>query len=112
MESVRVTHYSDVLCVWAYVSQVRCDELVAQFPGRVSIDYRYMQVFGSVRAKMAAQWSEGGGIAGRTGPVTRRESCNEPQVAISRILRISIHGAGEGIDRLLVGTQPHVRAAH
>jgi predicted DsbA family dithiol-disulfide isomerase len=64
MESVRIAHFSDVLCVWAYVSQVRCDELVAQFPGRVSIDYRYMQVFGSVRAKMAAQWAEGGGIAG------------------------------------------------
>ena len=64
MESVRITHFSDVLCVWAYISQIRCDELVAQFHDRVSIDYHYMQVFGSVRAKMAAQWSERGGIRG------------------------------------------------
>jgi len=64
MESVRITHFSDVFCVWAYVSQIRCDELVKQFDDRISIDYRYMQVFGSVRAKMAAQWSERGGIAG------------------------------------------------
>ena len=64
METVRITHFSDVLCVWAYVSQIRCDELVAQFHDRVSIDYRYMQVFGSVRAKMTAQWSERGGIQG------------------------------------------------
>jgi predicted DsbA family dithiol-disulfide isomerase len=64
MEPLRITHFSDVLCVWAYVSQIRCDELVAQFQERVSIDYRYVQVFGSVRAKMAAQWSERGGIRG------------------------------------------------
>ncbi len=64
MEMVRITHFSDVLCVWAYVSQIRCDELVAQFHDRVSIDYRYMQVFGSVRAKMTALWSERGGIQG------------------------------------------------
>jgi len=64
METVRITHFSDVLCVWAYVSQIRCDELVAQFHDRVSIDYRYMQVFGSVRAKMTAQWSGRGGIQG------------------------------------------------
>ncbi|MBW2666545.1 MAG: disulfide bond formation protein DsbA [Deltaproteobacteria bacterium] len=48
METVRITH----------------DELVAQFHDRVSIDYRYVQVFGSVRAKMTAQWSERGGIQG------------------------------------------------
>jgi predicted DsbA family dithiol-disulfide isomerase len=64
MEAVRITHFSDVLCVWAYVSQIRCDELVAQFHDRVSIDYHYMQVFGSVRSKMEAQWSERGGIEG------------------------------------------------
>jgi predicted DsbA family dithiol-disulfide isomerase len=64
MESVRITHFSDVLCVWAYLSQIRCDELVAQFQDRVSIDYRYMQVFGSVRAKLGAQWSDRGGIEG------------------------------------------------
>jgi len=64
MEAVRINHFSDVLCVWAYVAQIRCDELVAQFPGRVSIDYRYMQVFGSVREKLAAQWAERGGLSG------------------------------------------------
>ena len=64
METVRITHFSDVLCVWAYIAQIRCDELVSQFGERVSIDYHYVQVFGSVRAKMAAQWSDRGGIEG------------------------------------------------
>jgi predicted DsbA family dithiol-disulfide isomerase len=64
MERVQVTHFSDVLCVWAYVSQVRCDELVAQLGDQVGIDYRYFQVFGSVRKKLEAGWSERGGIPG------------------------------------------------
>ena len=64
METVRITHFSDVLCVWAYVSQIRCDRLVERFSGRASIDYRYIQVFGSVRAKMAAQWAERGDVEG------------------------------------------------
>jgi predicted DsbA family dithiol-disulfide isomerase len=63
-EPVRVTHYSDLLCVWAYVAQTRYDELLAEFGGRMTIDYRYMSVFGSVRKKLAEQWSERGGAAG------------------------------------------------
>ena len=26
MEPIRITHFSDTLCVWAYVSQIRIDE--------------------------------------------------------------------------------------
>jgi predicted DsbA family dithiol-disulfide isomerase len=59
---IQVTHFSDVLCVWAYVAQVRYDELVAQLSDRVTIDYRYLQVFGSVRAKLRAGWEERGGV--------------------------------------------------
>lgn len=63
-EPVRTTHYSDLLCIWAYVAQTRYDELLTEFGDRVRIEYRYMSVFGSVRAKLAEQWSERGGAAG------------------------------------------------
>ena len=29
-DPVRISHFSDTLCVWAYVSQIRLDELKAQ----------------------------------------------------------------------------------
>jgi predicted DsbA family dithiol-disulfide isomerase len=64
VDTVRITHFSDALCVWAYVSQVRCDELIDQLADRVSIDYRYFQVFGNVRAKLDTGWKQRGGIAG------------------------------------------------
>jgi len=59
---VRISYFSDALCVWAYVAQIRCDELLVQFPGRVSIENRFIQVFGNVRAKMETQWRDRGGI--------------------------------------------------
>ena len=38
MEAIRAIHFSDVLCVWAYVSQVRIDELGASHGEQVRIE--------------------------------------------------------------------------
>ena len=62
--TIRITHYSDVLCVWAYISQVRVAELQTNFAGEIAFDYRYFGVFGDVATKMATQWKEKGGLAG------------------------------------------------
>ncbi|HEY5657280.1 MAG TPA: DsbA family protein [Myxococcota bacterium] len=64
MEAVRITHFSDVLCVWAYVSEIRCDELLEKYPVQVSMDCRYLQVFGNLARKMESQWAAKGGILG------------------------------------------------
>lgn len=63
-EPIRITHFSDTLCVWAYVSQIRIDELVKQFPGEVEIDLRYVHVFGNVPGKMDSAWKDRGGVRG------------------------------------------------
>lgn len=64
MEPIRVTHFSDTLCVWAYVSQVRIDELQRRFGAQVEIDWRWFHVFGNVPKKLEAGWQERGGAAG------------------------------------------------
>jgi len=61
---IDIEHFSDVLCVWAYIAQIRVDELQANFPHEVRIDYRFMQVFGDVAGKIATQWTERGGLEG------------------------------------------------
>lgn len=38
-QNLTLIHYSDVLCVWAYLSQARIDEVLAQFADEVHIDY-------------------------------------------------------------------------
>ncbi len=64
MQRIRITHFSDALCVWAYVSQIRIDELVRKFPDAVEIDIRYVHVFGNVPGKIETGWKDRGGVRG------------------------------------------------
>ena len=64
MASVHITHFSDILCVWAYIGHIRVAELQANFPQEVLFDFRYFNVFGAVRSKMESQWAERGGTDG------------------------------------------------
>ena len=64
MSLVQITHFSDVLCVWAYVSEIRCDELLDTFSQQVSLEPHFFHVFGGVQRKLDRQWAERGGVAG------------------------------------------------
>lgn len=64
MDTVRIIHYSDILCIWAYIGQVRIDELIADFGDRVAVEYRLFPVFGHARGKFEKQWADRGGVAG------------------------------------------------
>lgn len=67
--TIPITHFSDALCIWAYISQVRVAELRSNFEDDVLFDYRYFNVFGDVATKMATQWQEKGGLSGYAGHV-------------------------------------------
>ncbi len=62
MSAVKISHYSDVLCVWAYISQVRVQELRDAFKDDVVFSYHYIDIFGDVRSKMQNQWDSKGGV--------------------------------------------------
>lgn len=59
---IQVEHFSDLLCIWAYVAQVRVDELVAQFGDRVRVEYRFCSVFGDTAHKVGTAWASRGGF--------------------------------------------------
>ena len=63
MITVDIDHYSDVLCVWAYISQVRMAQLRSGFPDDVDLTYHYFSIFGDIASKMDVQWAQRGGIA-------------------------------------------------
>lgn len=63
MDRVKITYFTDALCVWAYVSQVRMDELKANFKDAAELDSRYFHVFGDVANKIETAWRERGGLA-------------------------------------------------
>lgn len=61
MARLQITHYSDVLCVWAYVSQVRINELIDNFGDKVELEYLLFPVFGNAVDKIDQNWESKGG---------------------------------------------------
>jgi len=62
LSQLTISHFSDVLCVWAYAAQIRVQELQEQYPDQVVFTFHNFSVFGDVPAKMEAQWAARGGI--------------------------------------------------
>lgn len=61
MQRVQLTYYSDVLCVWAYVAQIRVDELRRHFPEQIEVVARFVPVFGDTPTKIGEAWKTRGG---------------------------------------------------
>jgi len=59
-----IHHYADILCVWAYIADIRIRELKTTFGNDIALDFHTLPVFGNVPGKMQAQWSGRGGIDG------------------------------------------------
>jgi predicted DsbA family dithiol-disulfide isomerase len=57
-DQVRITYYSDVLCVWAWISQPRLEQLEKQWRGRLSIRHRFIDIFGNSLEKIPRTWGE------------------------------------------------------
>lgn len=63
MEPIRIFYFSDVLCVWAYIAQIRIDELKATFQDQISIQHHFVSVFGNAREKLEKGWRDRGGLS-------------------------------------------------
>ena len=63
-KKLKFTYYSDVLCLWAHISQARVDEVAERFPNDVSIDYRFCSVFGDTAHKIGKGWAQQGSYSG------------------------------------------------
>ena len=64
MSVVRVSYFSDVLCIWAYVTQARIDAVKEKFGAKVRLDNRFCSVFGDTVRKISSTWQDKGGYAG------------------------------------------------
>ena len=64
MRSVEVTYFSDVLCIWAYISQARINAVKEKFVEDVRIEHRFCSVFGDTAQKVATTWKTKGGYEG------------------------------------------------
>jgi predicted DsbA family dithiol-disulfide isomerase len=64
MKPIRIFYFSDVLCIWAYIAQIRLNELKTTFQDQVEIEHHFVSVFGTAREKLENRWRERGGLTG------------------------------------------------
>jgi predicted DsbA family dithiol-disulfide isomerase len=74
MKPIRIIYFSDVLCVWAYIAQIRLDELKTTFQSKIAIEHHFIPIFGNAREKLDLRWRDRGGLAGYSAHVREAAS--------------------------------------
>ena len=64
MSPIKIAHYSDILCVWAYVGQSRLNRIATDFGDRIAIDIHFCSVFPDTYSKIETVWKDRGGFDG------------------------------------------------
>jgi len=60
-QKVSVLYFTDILCIWAYIAQVRIDQLKNKFGTDIDLHTHFVSVFGAVEHKMQSNWGSAGG---------------------------------------------------
>src|SRR6516164_1659093 len=81
MGLIEIKYFSDVLCVWAYIAQVRIDAIKEKFGEAVRIEHRFCSVFGDTATKINTMWKEKGGYAGFNAHL-RQAACKFPHIEV------------------------------
>lgn len=61
---LRIAYFSDILCVWAYISQIRMDELKRRLGARIAVSYHFIPLFGCTEHRVGVGWKDRGGYGG------------------------------------------------
>jgi predicted DsbA family dithiol-disulfide isomerase len=64
MSVVKVSYFSDALCIWAYIAQARIDAVEEKFGAAVRLEHRFCTVFGNTAVKIPTTWKDKGEYAG------------------------------------------------
>ena len=64
MKYISISHFSDVLCIWAYLSEIRLTELRNNYGDKVKFDFHYFNVFGNTKKKFQTDWKDRDGNHG------------------------------------------------
>lgn len=64
MTALKIVHFSDILCVWAYVGQANLEKLAGDFGQAIYVETRFCSVFPNSQEKIEKMWAERGGFDG------------------------------------------------
>lgn len=92
MAPVPIAYFSDVLCIWAYVAELRVDAIKQAFGDQVRVDYRFCSVFGDTARKIPAAWGEKGGYEGFNAHL-RQSAAAFPEITLNPEVWLSVRPA-------------------
>ncbi len=61
---IKIDYFSDILCVWAYVAQVRLEELKNKFQDKIEITPYHVTLFGNTDIRISEGWKDRGRYTG------------------------------------------------
>jgi predicted DsbA family dithiol-disulfide isomerase len=64
MPKITLDYFTDVLCIWAYVAQIRLDELNQEFGEKIEVNEHFITLFGNTQTRIAEGWKDKGGFEG------------------------------------------------
>ncbi|MDQ0463717.1 putative DsbA family dithiol-disulfide isomerase [Caulobacter ginsengisoli] len=92
MTPVPIVCFSDVLCIWAYIAQLRVDALKAAFGDQIRFEPRFCSVFGDTARKISTAWKDKGRYEGFNAHI-RHVAGQFPEAAISPDLWLTVRPA-------------------
>lgn len=92
MTPVPIVYFSDVLCVWAYIAQLRIDAVRSAFGDQVVFEHRVCSVFGDTARKIPAAWGETGGYEAFNAHL-RQSAAAFPEVELNPAVWLTVRPA-------------------
>lgn len=90
--TVPIDCFSDVLCVWAYLAELRLGAVREAFGDQVQVRYRFCSVFGDTARKIPAAWADRGGYEGFNAHL-RHTAETYPEIAVHPDLWLTVRPA-------------------
>jgi predicted DsbA family dithiol-disulfide isomerase len=110
MTSVPITYFSDVLCVWAYVAELRVKEVTTTFGEQVRWRPRLCSVFGDTPGKIAKAWGDKGGYPAFNAHL-RHVAGQFPEIALNPDLWLTVRPASSTGPHLFIKAAELAEAA-
>lgn len=105
MAKIEATYFTDLLCIWAYVSQARMEELNAGFGDAVAVRHRFCSVFGDTPHKIGQAKGGYEGFNAHVSKVAQRH----PHIEVNARLWLDVRPASSASPHLFLSA---VRQAH
>lgn len=61
---IHIHYFSDVLCFWSYIAQIRLDELIKNYASDIEVTYTFMPFFGHTKNRIGKAWKDKGEFEG------------------------------------------------